>query len=575
MNLTDQEILELSSFCDALVDGTISDARKAELCAWLRRSEEARRLYVRSMAMSASLHTYAAEMMTSASDVIALPKKRSASSLWKWMAPSALAASLMLAFWVVEHRRPEAVDADRPDEFVARLTASKDCQWGDGEQSPALGDHLPRGRSLELAAGWAEVTFDSGAQVVVEGPSLIELDSAWGASLRRGTLKASVPPQAIGFRISNPSVEVVDLGTEFTMIADGSGATEVLVLKGAVEADPHRQDQSESLVMHENESLRFSPQGISEVANSELKFARFNKPLALEKFAAMPNYAHWSFDEAEGGMFEAATVGLPWTRSKVTVHEMVSKEAGRMHAKGRWNEGLRFDGQHYAVAPFPGLSANGARTIAFWTKISSDTQLSEAYAMVAWLPSGPKLQFHPIHIGWNRNPSEGAVGVLRTDYARGYALGSTPLRNGRWHHVAVVFVPGSQADNPLQVKLYLDGRFEGEGRPSPPGWRADSTKTPEDYTGATRDRLWLGCRLGSDGPRNDRFRGMLDELFVADRELEPAEIVQLMYENKLALSQVVRLPVDDRSGNLLASLHGQQQTDSRFVPMQSIPVKAR
>ena len=48
-------------------------------------------------------------------------------------------------------------------------------------------------------------------------------------------LKASVPSEAVGFRISTPAVEVVDLGTEFTMLAEPAGtAAEVRVLKGEV-----------------------------------------------------------------------------------------------------------------------------------------------------------------------------------------------------------------------------------------------------------------------------------------------------------------------------------------------------
>ena len=34
---------------------------------------------------------------------------------------------------------------------------------------------------------------------------------------------------------------------------------------------------------------------------------------------------------------------------------------------------------------------------------------------------------------------------------------------------------------------------------------------------ALTDVLWLGCRLGTDGQKKGRFRGELDELFVADR----------------------------------------------------------
>ena len=50
---------------------------------------------------------------------------------------------------------------------------------------------------------------------------------------------------------------------------------------------------------------------------------------------------------------------------------------------------------------------------------------------------------------------------------------------------------------------------------------------------ALADLVWLGCRIGPTGLRPERFRGELDELFIADRGLEPQEIVSLMNENRL------------------------------------------
>ncbi len=81
----------------------------------------------------------------------------------------------------------------------------------------------------------------------------------------------------------------------------------------------------------------------------------------------------------------------------------------------------------------------------FWVKVAKDAKLSSAYAMVAWGVNNEKLGSHPIHISWNRNPAEGTVGVLRTDYGGGFALGSTPLRDGEWHHITVVLIPGEDA----------------------------------------------------------------------------------------------------------------------------------
>ena len=179
--------------------------------------------------------------------------------------------------------------------------------------------------------------------------------------------------------------------------------------------------------------------------------------------------------------------------------------------------------------------------MAFWVKVPEDVQLSSAYAMVAWGANSEKLGSHPVHIGWNRNPTEGTIGVLRTDYGGGFALGATPLRDGRWHHVAVVFVPGEDEDTPVEVKQYVDGRFEGEGKPSPPGTEV-SEKFREQNTSTIGDTVWLGCRIGNDGPRRDRFRGEMDELCIADRALAPQQIVQLMKDNRPLQTNLAAVP---------------------------------
>jgi len=45
--------------------------------------------------------------------------------------------------------------------------------------------------------------------------------------------------------------------------------------------------------------------------------------------------------------------------------------------------------------------------------------------------------------------------------------------------------------------------------------------------------------LGSNGPRKERFRGELDELWIADRALGPREIVPLMRDNQPLANDLV------------------------------------
>ena len=62
-------------------------------------------------------------------------------------------------------------------------------------------------------------------------------------------------------------MEVVDLGTEFTMIADGSGAADVLVLKGMVETSSRDSAGQRTIVLRENQSRHFTRSGISKVSD--------------------------------------------------------------------------------------------------------------------------------------------------------------------------------------------------------------------------------------------------------------------------------------------------------------------
>ena len=525
MNLTDREILELNELCGAVIDGTLTDTQRARLARWLGESEAVRRGYVRALGQSASLHSYAAEMHAEAPDApVRLAKVFRFPRWWVTALPAAAALAIGLFFF-----RSEPSSAAQPSDFVGRVTGAKGAQWISATLT--TGAHLRKGQRLELAGGAAEITFDSGARVVLEGAAMLEINSAWEATLRRGTLKASVPPEAVGFRISNAAVEVVDLGTEFTMVADAQGA-EVFVLKGEVEAAPRAAVEQETIRLREKESRRFAASGVSDVVDSARKFALLIEPLALDRLASATHYVHWPFDETGGEIFSANVEGCEARASFPT--------AG---AEGRRGGALRLDGRVFARANFPGISGNTPHTVAFWVRVPEEAPLSDAYSMVTWATKNKKLGNRHVGINWNRDRADGPIGALRTDFGGGQAVGLTSLRDGRWHHIAVCFAPGDEDPNvPVQVKQYVDGRLES------------STIIPGKTRGrivaensALADVVWFGCRIDASGPRPQRFRGELDELFIVDRGLEPQEIVSLMNDNRLPTTALASARVAPRT----------------------------
>ena len=97
---------------------------------------------------------------------------------------------------------------------VAMLARTVDARWTGKTAPPRVGCALEPGM-LRLQSGLAQVVFYSGARVVIEGPTELQLVSPGEAVCRAGRLLAEVPEPARGFRIKTAQLNLVDLGTAF------------------------------------------------------------------------------------------------------------------------------------------------------------------------------------------------------------------------------------------------------------------------------------------------------------------------------------------------------------------------
>ena len=511
-DMNDNERVELNEICSALVDGVATEAQQHRLEKMLAVSDEARRFYVRTMAMSASLFDRAGEMQSEPANVIRPPQWQ------RWLAPLA-AAAVIVAGIAISRFFPGANLPEATDEIVetvARLSGAKDCQWV--KSGPSPGDELTRGQRLDLLSGFAEVTFDSGAQLLLEGPVSLDLRSAWEAEFHRGSLKASVPPEAIGFRVTSAAVEVVDLGTEFSMTAEEGGVAEVFVLKGAVEVHPRDAvgNLMAKTVLREKQARRFAKAGAGDVRDGDHKFQKFSRQVAIERLVRPVNYVRWSFDESGGDI--AAAVSNSATDAHIRIAHADSAES--QWTDGKWGGALSLDGARGTVAKLSGSVSRGARTVAFWVRASGDAAASD----VSWVT----LPIHRAGDSWaafsgNHLPGEGVLGALRMHTGAASVVGTTSLRDGKWHHMAAVFGQSGKSPGKLHTKLYVDGRLEPLS--SKVMSRRATGKLPADLDGM----LWLGGRPGS----TEKLHAAIDELLVADRALAPQEIRYLMRTNAL------------------------------------------
>jgi hypothetical protein len=131
---------------------------------------------------------------------------------------------------------------------VARVTGLHQVRWQSRHAAWQDWDALPVGARLELAAGLVQVTYHSGANVVIEGPAVYEASGPASGRLLRGRIAArtehekplkpidpaskDLPPL---FTVQTPTRLVHDLGTEFGVEVEDKGKYNVHVFEGLVE----------------------------------------------------------------------------------------------------------------------------------------------------------------------------------------------------------------------------------------------------------------------------------------------------------------------------------------------------
>ena len=149
--------------------------------------------------------------------------------------------------------------------YVARIVKkSGDCTWGELSAPSEFLLRVRSGDRMHLASGLVELEFFSGARIILHGPAVFTPTGAAAGHLESGRLTGKVADG--NFRLVTPSAEVIDLGTEFGVVADASVGTDVVVFDGRVQVVP-RSDESgagEVLDMTEGMAARFRCDGTTE-----------------------------------------------------------------------------------------------------------------------------------------------------------------------------------------------------------------------------------------------------------------------------------------------------------------------
>ena len=155
-------------------------------------------------------------------------------------------------------------DSDLPgagvQQHVAIITNVEQAVWGASMPTVGVGSALGL-QTISLISGRVDLDFAGGAKVFLRGPTEFSLLSDSRGMLHFGELAAQVRDGAEGFVIDTPSVEVVDLGTEFGVSVNRAGVADLHVIKGAVEARTTGLDERPGALfrLEASQALRFVP----------------------------------------------------------------------------------------------------------------------------------------------------------------------------------------------------------------------------------------------------------------------------------------------------------------------------
>ena len=252
---------ELQRLLSVLCDGELTDAQHARLEELLDADAECRRLYLETMDMHARLLSHPhldaksaeaiarqAEQPMDRSPIFHSPsRRRRVSSLIRYLAVAGatLAASLLVQVFLQHPQGPEGGLDPAParegvlaqsSTYAATLTETMDCVWENEKESRQAGSRLLPGE-LRLRQGVARIRFDGGADLVIEGPVALRLDSGTSATVLRGKVVFRADELAESFDLHTPSATLADLGTEYA-VAVGSDGDEIHVFDGEVLRTP-------------------------------------------------------------------------------------------------------------------------------------------------------------------------------------------------------------------------------------------------------------------------------------------------------------------------------------------------
>src|SRR5262249_5268284 len=147
----------------------------------------ARRLYNNYVFMHGELYSQHASLAAASGSSVEILNSVQSGARRNWANWLAIAAALVgvaaVSSWLTHSLGggaggPQTIAQSAEDDTkgVARVTATRNCSWGEASDV-GYGSRLHPGQRLNLSTGLVEITFNDGAVVVLEGPAKFDIET--------------------------------------------------------------------------------------------------------------------------------------------------------------------------------------------------------------------------------------------------------------------------------------------------------------------------------------------------------------------------------------------------------------
>lgn len=284
---------------------------------------------------------------------------------------------------------------------IAKLTRTVNAQWQDASGQITPGCDLYAG-PVKLLRGLAEVRFDNGAKLIMEGPAEVELESLEQIYLGSGSIVVNVSASEVDhFAVRSDNCSIVDYGTEFGASVSADGQVRVDVFEGSVSlrdsfnplsfnkslllekgerGEVNRGGQLTKTTFYTSRFVREDEFDINIIAvnNSYYRWKAYNYQLHKDPDLV----AHYTF-EINRDRSDALINSAPATRNHLdgilsgSSSELLPEDHRPEWSKGRWpnKTALSFKSNNDSMVVIPAndaLQLTGSITLCAWVNFSGE-----------------------------------------------------------------------------------------------------------------------------------------------------------------------------------------------------------